>query len=339
MELRVCFVGCGNIASYHLKAFNACRASGIAVRVVAVVDPSAERRDALSAEITAATAAIAATATAPAATAATAAAAQFDSLDAALAADPDGALFNAVDIMVPNIGDLHEALATAALRAGRHTILEKPIAPTVAAARRLLATADEVRSGGSGGGGGGGGGAGGGPLLMVAENAQHWPEVVAAAAAVRAGRLGKRLLFAHANCWESALGEWADDYKAGTWRADAAALPGGSYLFDSLSHWIRPLRMVLASEVTAVCAVLGRSLLHMAGPSTGHALLRFASGATATLEVLLSPTVVGLLATYYDYCFLVLLLTFSLLLYLLQHTRCTRRRAPSSASRATRARW
>ena len=45
-------------------------------------------------------------------------------------ADPEGTLFEAVDIMVPNVGNLHEQVARLAQDAGRHVLLEKPISAT-----------------------------------------------------------------------------------------------------------------------------------------------------------------------------------------------------------------
>jgi hypothetical protein len=38
------------------------------------------------------------------------------------------------------------------------------------------------------------------------------------------------------------FGAWSDDYKPGTWRNDVKR-SGGGFVFDSASHWIRPLTM------------------------------------------------------------------------------------------------
>ena len=54
----------------------------------------------------------------------------------ALLARPD---IDAVDIVVPN--DLHEEIGVAALEAGKDVLLEKPLAPTLAACDRLIETA------------------------------------------------------------------------------------------------------------------------------------------------------------------------------------------------------
>ena len=269
-SVRFCFVGCGSIASHHLKALPP------SALVTAVVDPSEEARERVAREI-----ALrgggggGGGGSVPAPTC-------FASLGAALEADPRAELFNAVDIMVPNVHDLHAELCVMALDAARHVLLEKPIAAKLSAAKRIQARYNAAA-------------AAHGAVLMVAENAQFWPEVVETLRVINAGRVGE-VLSVHAKCWESAAGAWADDYKAGTWRTERSALPGGSYVFDSVSHWIRPLRMWLG-EVVAVSATLGRSLPHMAGPSIAAALLRCrrkrgGATVTATLEVMLSPACV-----------------------------------------------
>jgi myo-inositol 2-dehydrogenase/D-chiro-inositol 1-dehydrogenase len=73
----------------------------------------------------------------------TADAARKDYPDAAVEVDYRGLLarrdIDAVDIVVPN--DLHEEIGVAALEAGKDVLLEKPLAPTLAACDRLIETA------------------------------------------------------------------------------------------------------------------------------------------------------------------------------------------------------
>jgi predicted dehydrogenase len=88
---------------------------------------------------------------------------------AALLADP---AVDLVDLCVPN--DEHAALAIRALEAGKHVLVEKPIALTTADADAMVAAA---RSSGK--------------LLMVAHVLQFFPEFAFAAEAVRDGRYGK----------------------------------------------------------------------------------------------------------------------------------------------------
>src|SRR5687767_7463472 len=128
-ELRIGLVGCGAIAEWHHDAIDR-RASR--TRVTAAVDPDRPRAEALAAR---------------------SGAAVFTSLDEALAADA----FDAALVMVPH--HLHEEVATDVLDAGRHLLLEKPIAHTVESAERLLAVASSVDV-----------------VFQVAENAQFWPE-------------------------------------------------------------------------------------------------------------------------------------------------------------------
>src|SRR3954452_17117109 len=76
-----------------------------------------------------------------------------------------------VDLCVPN--DEHARLAIRALEAGKHVLVEKPIALTTADADAMVAAA-----------------AASGKLLMVAQVLPFFPEFAYAAEAVRSGRHG-----------------------------------------------------------------------------------------------------------------------------------------------------
>ena len=128
-ELRLAIVGCGAIAGWHLDAIDR---PGVPITVTAAVDPDDGARGDRVADRTGATA--------------------YPSSPAALA---DGE-FDAALIAVPH--HLHESVAIEALDAGVHVLLEKPIAPTLEAAERILAAARAA-----------------GTVFMVAENAQYWP--------------------------------------------------------------------------------------------------------------------------------------------------------------------
>src|SRR3954469_8561027 len=95
---------------------------------------------------------------------------------AALLADPQVDL---VDLCVPN--DEHARLAIRALEAGKHVLVEKPIALTTADADGVLAAATAS-----------------GKLLMVAHVLPFFPEFAYAADAVLSGRYGA-LKAAHLN--------------------------------------------------------------------------------------------------------------------------------------------
>jgi predicted dehydrogenase len=98
---------------------------------------------------------------------------KYESFDALLA-DPD---IDLVDICNPT--DLHPACAIAALKAGKHVLVEKPIALTEKDADAMLAAAKAA-----------------GKLLMVAHVLPFFPEFKFTTEAVRGGQYGK-LLGAH----------------------------------------------------------------------------------------------------------------------------------------------
>ena len=70
--------------------------------------------------------------------------------------------FEATDVLLPH--DLHETVALQCLHAGKHVLLEKPLAHTQDSCKRLLQAAEEVTREKA-------------TVFMVAENAQYWPEV------------------------------------------------------------------------------------------------------------------------------------------------------------------
>lgn len=264
--LTVCMVGCGNISSYHVDAIAASPAPR-RVTITCVVDPDPSRSAALAKLIVQKLGGEVPK--------------TFDSLEAALAADPDGTLFAAVDVMVPSweteeLGDLHEHVGTQVLKASRHLLLEKPITVTSAAGERLIATHQQYCPD---------------KVFMVAENAQYWPEITATAKLLAEGAIGD-VLSARAKYWESAMGEWAVDYLPGSWRCDESKLPAASFTFDGGTHWIRPLRMWFG-EVSDVVGVMGTAVPHMAGPSMSQHVFRFESGKAAGFESMLAPTAIS----------------------------------------------
>ena len=117
-------------------------------------------------------------------------------------ADPD---IDAVDICLPTF--LHEDATVAALRAGKHVLVEKPMALDGAAARRMIAAARDT-----------------GRLLMCAQVLRFFPEYLALRdampqlGAVRAAAFARR-------CAEPGWGGWLKD----------PAKSGGG-VFDLLIH-------------------------------------------------------------------------------------------------------
>ncbi len=240
-NLRLAFVGCGAIADWHLHAM---KHGNTRIEVVAAIDPDPVRAQAIADQTGARV---------------------FGSLEDGVRAGG----FDAVDVMVPH--HLHEAVATEALGAGLHVLLEKPMAPTLDACDRILAAATDA-----------------GTTFMVAENAQYWPEVVLAQQLVEDGALGE-IVTARACCFVPPL----DDFYGGEkpWRFDAEAA-GGGVAIDTGSHWLRPLRMWLG-EIREVVAALDHPYPGMEGESLCRALCRFDGGKIAAFDALLAPGPLG----------------------------------------------
>ena len=128
----------------------------------------------------------------------------------------------------------HHEIAIRALQAGKHVAVEKPMAITCRAARRMIEAAESA-----------------GRTLMVLENHRFWPHVRAAAWAAQSGLLGTVQMLVSMSI---ATREWSPDVILGhtPWRHDRLAGGGcatdfGPHLFD----WAR----VVGGEVETVSAV------------------------------------------------------------------------------------
>jgi predicted dehydrogenase len=234
-RIGLALVGCGAISEWHRRAL----ASVPELEVRAAVDPVPARAEAVARE---------------------AGARAFDSLGAALAHGG----FEAVDLMVPH--HLHEALALQVLEAGKHLVLEKPMAPSLDACDRILEAA--ARSG---------------RVFMVAENAQYWPEVRIAKEAIDAGAIGE-LVTAHVHLFFPPIAAYYGGERP--WRMERA-VAGGGIAIDTGSHYLRPLRIWLG-EIDEVVGAMERPYGAMEGESLVRALLRFRSGVVASFDLLLS---------------------------------------------------
>ncbi len=233
--LTLAVVGCGAISNLHLPAI---QKGAPRTRITATVDVDPARAQAAAAR---------------------AGARAFTSLDDALASDG----FDAVDLMLPH--HLHEDAAVRCFAAGKHVLLEKPMANDVAACARIL---DAARRAGT--------------VFQVAENTQYWPEVLGAKRLLGEGAIGE-VVTARASFAIPPMPEFYGG--ANPWRLDNA-IAGGGIVLDTGSHWIRPLRMWLG-EVDAVTGALGRPWQAMQGESLVRALLRFRSGVVASLDGLM----------------------------------------------------
>lgn len=150
-RLGLCVVGLGRAGSIHLAAL---AKLGDEIETVAVVDAIAERAEDLARRYGVAK--------------------RYASLKAALA-DP---AVEAVDICLPH--DLHCDTVVRAAEAGRHVIVEKPMANTVAEADAMIAAAEKA-----------------GVTLMVGQSRRFFPAAMESQRLVASGAIG-RLIHVHA---------------------------------------------------------------------------------------------------------------------------------------------
>ncbi len=105
----------------------------------------------------------------------------------------DDRAVDAVDICTPT--DLHKPLALRALAAGKHVLVEKPMALSGAECDEMVSAARDV-----------------GRVLMVAQVLRFFPEYVQARSEIRSGRLGNvRAATFRRRCAAPAWGRWLKD--------------------------------------------------------------------------------------------------------------------------------
>jgi predicted dehydrogenase len=178
-------------------------------------------------------------------------------LDALLARDD----LEAVDIVVP----IHvmPGLVTTALKAGKHVISEKPIAPSVADGLEMLATYRDQP---------------GDRVWMVAENWRYEESIQQAAMLVRSGAIG-RVLAAH---WGQIVPFVTSRYFATPWRR-SGGFPGGA-LLDGGVHHVAALRAILG-EIGGVRAEVTQHHADLPPADTLSASLTFESGALGSYMI------------------------------------------------------
>jgi predicted dehydrogenase len=169
----------------------------------------------------------------------------FTSLERALAVtDPD-------TVLVTTTLDGHVPVARAALEAGRHVLVEKPFAPSLADARALVDLAEDR-----------------GRMLMVSQNYRFFPAVRAVVELVRSGQLG-------------ALHEVEIDFRHRSTVPEPGVRTGHlvlaqPLLMDMSIHHFDLLRLVLGRDATWVsCQAWNQPWTGFVGPPTSIAAIRF----------------------------------------------------------------
>jgi predicted dehydrogenase len=202
----------------------------------------------------------------------------FTSLDDALAEGD----FDAVDLMLLHTD--HESAIMACFAAGKHVLMEKPMATSVAECSRIMQAAEES-----------------GKTFMISEQSQYWAPVVRAQELIASGAIGNvtsvTAYYKQAsttNMWANVLdgaGGQGDAKGVAThetgepkpWRYDKR-LTGGGVSIDGGAHWLRPMNMLTPGKIEEVIGVIGHPFQPMEGESFARALCRFDSGVVSTFE-------------------------------------------------------
>ncbi|MGX1159108.1 putative dehydrogenase [Arthrobacter sp. SLBN-100] len=177
-----------------------------------------------------------------------------------------------VDICAP--GWMHAEIAVAALEAGKHVLLEKPLANTLAESEAITAAAQTARANGV--------------QSMVGFNYRRVPALALAKELVSEGRLGsvRQVRVAYLQDW------LADESAPMTWRLRKDTAGSGA-LGDIASHAIDQVLFLLDSEVTEVSGRLQTFVDRRPGADgledvtvddAAWATLTLASGAIASVE-------------------------------------------------------
>lgn len=150
---------------------------------------------------------------------------------------------DAVEVLTPTY--LHHAHVLAALRAGKHVSVQKPLANTVPEARELTQVAAET-----------------GLVLRVSECFRHYPPLERARELVESGAIG-RVVGVRV---KTVVGQTDSAFQAGLrlegygWRLDGRS-PGG-HLFDDMAHKYAMALWLPGLDVVSVQAVVRRRDLY-----------------------------------------------------------------------------
>ena len=177
-----------------------------------------------------------------------------------------------VDICVP--GSLHAQIAIAALEAGKHVLVEKPLANSIEESELMVAAAQAARTRGV--------------QSMVGFNYRRVPALAYARRLIVDGRLGtvRQVRAAYLQDW------LADDTAPMTWRLRKETAGSGA-LGDIASHAIDQVQYLLGDTVTEATGRLHTFTVQRPGPDgpedvtvddAAWATLTLAGGALASVE-------------------------------------------------------
>lgn len=180
--------------------------------------------------------------------------AAYDSLDDLL---KDGSV-DVVSVLTPS--GMHAEHAIAAANAGKHVVVEKPMALRLEDADAMIAACDRARV----------------KLFVVKQNRFNVP-VVKAREALDAGRFARLVLGTVRVRWRRDQSYYDQDGWRGTWAQD------GGVLSNQASHHVDLLEWFMG-DVVSVHARATRTLVNIEAEDTAIATLQFANGALGVIE-------------------------------------------------------
>jgi UDP-N-acetyl-2-amino-2-deoxyglucuronate dehydrogenase len=229
-EFRIGFVGCGRISRTHFDAIAAIDG----LRVAAVCDTVADRAREAG-----------------------------ERLDVPWFTSHEKMLREAdVDVLtVATPSGLHARHGVDAARAGKHVVIEKPMAITLAQADDIVRACDEA----------------GVQLFVVKQNRLN-PAVQLLRRAVDKGRFGRMFVVNTTVWWTRPQEYYAQAPWRGTWEFDGGAI------LNQASHYVDLLQW-LAGPVESVMAKTATLARRIEAEDTGIAVLKFRSGALGSIQV------------------------------------------------------
>lgn len=193
--------------------------------------------------------------------------ASYQAMAKAEAARPASDRIDFVAIVVRN--DLHYPVAKAFLEAGIHVVCEKPLAYTLAEARKLR---DLARRRGC--------------LFALTHNYTGYPMVKEARAMVRAGKLGKinKVVVEYPQGYAITALKSKADGKISNWRMDPAVAGISNCIGDIGSHAENLAHYITGLEIDELAADLSTYIPGRPLDDDGNMLLRFKGGAKGVLH-------------------------------------------------------
>ncbi len=170
-------------------------------------------------------------------------------------------------VLVSSATSMHFEHGCAALEAGKHVMIEKPMALDLAQSAELVRRAEEA-----------------GRLLSVFHNRRWDLDYLTVLEAVRAGRFGKLInVESRLGQWSSCVGPAAKEWRPG-WRNEASL--GGGGLFDWGSHFVDQLwRLMLPARPLRVFAQLRGNVWTRDCDDFARICIDFDNGAVGMVEI------------------------------------------------------